>query len=539
MKYSQEIENQLNELADIDKKILLETTTIIRNQILISITIDKSLLNFSEQEPLDIIRFFLILKPTYPDTPPLLYCVSKFCVPPICDGRDLLEEVLQMKWNKEIVFLKLIISLIPPFIGRYMKYIKNLNSSNELIIKREMFGKFYLDSLYESSILKFIPYLYFNPVLEVVGNDKEYMNVEDRVLILTDNFLLLFCTKSLYDIDKLRLIFVGPITSLIYIKQYYADEIVYLKWISKGKDRTINNKFYELQLKTGDGDYIVDTLIDNLSKSSIKFKVTNKVNGVIKREGTVPLVEINLVEEEIKNLEKKIRDKEDVTKESISTLISLYEKAIQYHSALNNQKFEIYIKKTHDIYSNNEYTSLLNMKTISSANNSYNVTQFKRKRKKKGGGDESEGKKKKEKKTKKKLEQKNENIDINNNNENIIKEEDKKEINKVEEKKEDLKDKNDDKQEDIKDINNIINENEKMDDKESKPKRSLKKREEGGKTLRKNRNKFNENNNFSKMQKMDIDKKEIEEMLKSELNLNKGFGDIIKDDKEKKEDINK
>ena len=137
------------------------------------------------------------------------------------------------------------------------------------------------------------------------------------------------------------------------------------------------------------------------------------------------------------------------------------------------------------------------------------------------------------------MEQKNENIDINNNNENIIKEEDKKEINKVEEKKEDLKDKNDDKQEDIKDINNIINENEKMDDKESKPKRSLKKREEGGKTLRKNRNKFNENNNFSKMQKMDIDKKEIEEMLKSELNLNKGFGDIIKDDKEKKEDINK
>ena len=66
-----------------------------------------------------------------------------------------------------------------------------------------------------------------------------------------------------------------------------------------------------MQLRTPDGDYIVDTLIDNLSKRSIKFKVTNKVNGNIKREGSVPLVEINLVEDEIKHLEKNIADKKE------------------------------------------------------------------------------------------------------------------------------------------------------------------------------------------------------------------------------------
>ena len=122
------------------------------------------------------------------------------------------------------------------------------------------------------------------------------MNIEDRKILITDNFVLLFCNKSLYELDQLKLVFVGPITSLIYIRQFITDGIVLLKWIIKGKGIG-NYNTYEMQLRTPDGDYIVDTLIENLSKRSIKFKVTNKVNGTIKREGSVPMIEINLFEE--------------------------------------------------------------------------------------------------------------------------------------------------------------------------------------------------------------------------------------------------
>ena len=559
MEISEEIQNQINELSNIDNRILIESQITSTNEVLIAITINKSLINF-QQEPLDIIRFLLQLKPSYPDTPPILYCISRFCLPELCDGRDFLEDTLQMKWDKNNCFLKLIISQIPSFVQRYLNYIYGFNNINNIIIKRKMFGKYYLDGIYENSILKYIPYLYFESISEIVSIEGKKMNCEDRKILITDNFLLLFCNKSLYEIDKLKLIFVGPITSLLYIRQFYKDEIVLLKWIIKGKG--LQNSNYTQQFKTEDGDYIVDTLIDNLSKKSINFKVTNKVNGNIKREGTVPLVEINLVEEEIKNLENKIKNKESMTKESISILINLYEKAIQYYSALNDKKFEIYIKKIHDIYSNNEYTSLLNMKTVTNTNNQYNVTQFKRKRKKRGVGDDTANKKKK-KIIKKNISEDNNNDnniikELGNNNieEEVNKKENDKENNninnidnnikqniqneKIEEQKEEIKKENEninanDKVEDKKEesINNNI-EKEKKEEKEEKKeiKKETKKRQKRNLKKKEENEKMNSiKNEISK--RLILDKKEIEEMLKNELNIGPPINNEKKDEDKK------
>ena len=558
MEISEEIQNQINELSNIDNRILIESQITSTNEVLIAITINKSLINF-QQEPLDIIRFLLQLKPSYPDTPPILYCISRFCLPELCDGRDFLEDTLQMKWDKNNCFLKLIISQIPSFVQRYLNYIYGFNNINNIIIKRKMFGKYYLDGIYENSILKYIPYLYFESISEIVSIEGKKMNCEDRKILITDNFLLLFCNKSLYEIDKLKLIFVGPITSLLYIRQFYKDGIVLLKWIIKGKG--LQNSNYTQQFKTEDGDYIVDTLIDNLSKKSINFKVTNKVNGNIKREGTVPLVEINLVEEEIKNLENKIKNKECMTKESISILINLYEKAIQYYSALNDKKFEIYIKKIHDIYSNNEYTSLLNMKTVTNTNNQYNVTQFKRKRKKRGVGDDTANKKKKKIIKKNISEENNDNNiikELGNNNieEEVNKKENDKENNninnidnnikqniqneKIEEQKEEIKKENEninanDKVEDKKEesINNNI-EKEKEEEKEEKKeiKKETKKRQKRNLKKKEENEKMNSIKNEIS-QRMILDKKEIEEMLKNELNIGPPINNEKKDEDKK------
>ena len=548
------IENQLNELSSIDKRIEIESQVLERENVLIAITFDKSLINFQSKEPLDVIRFALLLKPDYPKIPPLLYCLTRFCIPELCDGRDLLEDTLQMKWDSQNCFLKLIISQIPSFVERYLSYYNNDNNLNN----SKMFGKYYLDSIYELTIIKYLPYLYFDIISEVVGNDGVNMNLEDRKLLLTDNFVLLFCNKSLYDIDQLRLVFIGPITSLVHIRQLIKDGIVLLKWMVRGKG-VGNNNIFQMELRTPDGDYIVDTLIENLSKRSIQFKVTNKIGSNIKREGSVPMIEISLVEEEIKHLENKINNKEDVTKESISVLVNLYEKAIQYYSALNDMKFEIFIKKLHNIYSNNEYTSLLNMKTITRSNDKYNVTQFKRKRKKIKSNEDGDNKKKKEKKTKKKNNEK-KNLNEINNKDNDNKDND----NKIEDIKEEKLDKDNDNEdvsdkkneiinEENNDINNIINDNNnininingkeekkeednikenKKEKKENRPKRNSRKREEGNLSLKNNRNDRNEDE-FKKNQ-MYVDKKEIEEMIKNELNM-----DLLNNsnDKENKNEI--
>ena len=523
MKISIETQKQINELSNIDNRILIESQ-INNDEVLIAITINKSLIKF-EKEPLDIIRFMLQIKSTYPETPPLLYCISRFCIPELCDGRDFLEDTLQMKWDKNSCFLKLIISQIPSFVQRYLNYINGTNIINNIILKRKMFGKFYLDAIYETSIIKYIPYLYFNTISEVVSIEGKKMFLEDRKLLITDNFLLLFCPKNLYEIDKLKLVFVGPITSLLYIRQFYKDEIVLLKWIIKGKG--LQSSSYTMQFKTQDGDYIVDTLIDNLSKRSINFKVTKTINGNIKREGTVPMVEINLVEEEIKNIEKKIKNKENITKESISILINLYEKAIQYYSALNNKRFEIFIKKIHEVYSNTEYTSLLNMKTVSNANNQYktginneNVLDIK----------DNNNAEKEKKESENNID--NENINnIKNENEDepkeeIIKEENNNKINNKDDK--------------IKPEINTTKKSDEIEKEEKKevknetkkrPKRNLKKKEEKQKEEKEKINSMEKEIS----QRMILDKKEIEEMLKNEINIGnenkeKNINDKEKDD---------
>ena len=551
MQLSEEIQNQLNELSNIDNRILIESQINPNNELLIAITINKSLIHFYK-EPLDIIRFILQVKSTYPESPPLLFCISRFCIPELCDGRDFLEDTLQMKWDKNSCFLKLIVSQIPSFVQKYLNYINGTENISNIILQRKMFGKYYLDSIYETSILQYVPYLYFDSILEIVNIEEKRAIYEERKIIITDNFLLLFTNKSLYENDKLRLIFVGPITSLIYIRQFYKDGVVLLKWIIKGKGFQSGN--YTMQLQTQDGDYIVDTLIDNLSKRSINFKVTNKINGNIKREGRVPMIEINLVEEEIKNLEKKINNKEGINKESISILINLYEKAIQYYSALNNKRFEIFIKKIHEVYSNSEYTSLLNMKTVSSSNNQYNVTQFKRKRKKKNLGDEN-NKKKKEKKIKNKTEINNENIidkkdnndeekekkenenknNINNENINNIKNEIENEPLEeiIKEENMNVNNKNNNKDDIIKNETNIVKKIEEIEKEEKieiknetrkRPKRNLKKKEE--------KQKEEKINSMEKeiSQRMILDKKEIEEMLKNEMNI----GSLLKNENKEK-----
>ena len=101
-------------------------------------------------------------------------------MPELCDGRDLLEDTLQMKWNSENCFLKLIISQIPSFIQRYLSY---YNNNKIEIINRKMFGRYYLDSIYELSIIKYIPYLYFDVISEVVGNTGKKMKIEDRKIL--------------------------------------------------------------------------------------------------------------------------------------------------------------------------------------------------------------------------------------------------------------------------------------------------------------------------------------------------------------------
>ena len=178
-----------------------------------------------------------------------------------------------------------------------------------------------------------------------------------------------------------------------------------------------------MRIRSVEADKIVEIVMNILKKKSIKYKITNK--DFRPKEGELPQIKIDEVEEEINKYEVTLRLQENVNQENVSYLMELYEKAVQYYSAVNDNKYELYMGKIQDMFSNEQFTKLLNEKKKNNIKdidkNYYN-------------------KNKEEKKDDKKEEKKEDNNNNKKENINIIKEEkEEKKQEKKEEKKEEIK----------------------------------------------------------------------------------------------------
>lgn len=161
----------------------------------------------------------------------------------------------------------------------------------------------------------------------------------------------------MFESDKLILAFYAAIKSLIHIKHYTASDIVEFTWKIKGNRKML------MRIRSRDADKIVEIIMGVLKKKSIKYKITNK--DFRPKEGELPQIQIDNVEEEINKYEVTLRLQENVNEENVSYLMELYEKAVQYYSAVNDNKYELYTSKIQDMFSNEEYTKLLNNKNKS------------------------------------------------------------------------------------------------------------------------------------------------------------------------------
>ena len=464
---------EVKELSNWDEpgfKILVETMSGFKYTIKIKIDsslLDQELIKLIDKDE-DIV-FILLIKYNHPYLAPFLFCLTRFSVPELSDGRDLLEEVLKSPWPiKRKKLLKKVIKLIPGFINDYLK---NVTAQKNI----KILGKYYLDNTYELNILKLFPYLYLDDIYEIVpvGNDKRVFD-DKRKIMITEGFILLFVEKSIFEIQKLKLIFWGPIGSLSVIKQMQGKNVIELKWKTK-KERT-----NLMRLKTEKSQQIFDLLIDCLNKKKMEFNITNESYG--SKKGELPKIDIAGVEQEISKLEIKIKinRKEGSNMENTVQLMNLYEKAVQYYSALNDYRYQIYMRKTKKLFNNMSDKDL----------------GFKKLEEKKDKKEEKKkkGKKGKKKKSKNKEEKKEEKI------------EEKKEDKKVEDKKDEVKNNEKEKEEggiQIEEKNEVL-----IDDKASKEEKKENKEENKKQEIEKELKPKEEKKEVKKEEKK-VEKKEV------------------------------
>ena len=297
----------------------------------ILITINKSIIENCKSDLNEDVEFILLIKYNHPKIAPSIFCITNFCYPEISDPRDLIDDIVGGPWKKNNKSIKEIIELIPIFINNYTKKISDKNFIPSI-------GKFYLDCTYELNIIKLFPYLCLDDVYEVVSlsNDKKSY-LQKRKMMLTEGFVLLFIDNSIFETEKMKLIFFGSINSLSMIKQ--VKDIIELSW------RVKKNKLSLMRLKTNDVEKIMGELIKCLKKTKAKFDVINESKE--KKTGELPKIDIVSVERKISKLEIKIKinGKSKANDENAKQLMKLYEKAVQYYSAINDKRFEVHLKK--------------------------------------------------------------------------------------------------------------------------------------------------------------------------------------------------
>ena len=344
------LDEELISLGSLDKSIYIKIDKISDGSMDITITIDKS--NFVQKcfEINEDLKFLLHIKRNFPIGAPNLYCLSKVFSPDLCDIRDLLSDVIGKRWgkNQKYYHIKTIISKIPNFINKYIENNYSGSNTSHLIV-----GKFHLDTIYQNKHLLLFPHLFFDNVYEkVFYENSDLYSDEGRKLYICEGFILLFVETSIFQSEYLNLVFYASIKSLIHIKHYTESDIVEFTWKIKGGRNSL------MRIRTKDAGNIVKIITEILKKKKIKHQITNK--DFRPKEGEIPQIDIDLVEEEINKYEVTLRLQENVNHENVNYLMKLYEKAVQYYSALNDNKYELYMTKIHDMFGNEEFTKLLN-----------------------------------------------------------------------------------------------------------------------------------------------------------------------------------
>ena len=119
------------------------------------------------------IKFLLVINNEYPNKEPELYCITVFSHPHICDGRNLINDIINGEWVNKKLPLENIINKIPKFIVRFNEII---NDDNTCIV-----GKYIINKYYKINFIKELP-IYFNSI----SNNSKIITISDISLCIYD-----------------------------------------------------------------------------------------------------------------------------------------------------------------------------------------------------------------------------------------------------------------------------------------------------------------------------------------------------------------
>ena len=262
----------------------------------------------------------------------------------ISDGRDLLPFITNKLYNKIEYKSFNLIQLIES-INKFVLSLTEKNLSN--------IGRFYLGEEYNINIISNLKNIHALNCYHCDLINGNYFDIPCLVTISDDYFCLYEydnSNKRNKDNNKFTLVFYATIKSILSFKKSLVGSIV---TITFRKDN--NGKDFSLRVMSDVDDEmenIMDVLINKIDNIGYRMNIYQK------RKGNIPDTNIESTEKRIKEYEDLIKAEEENAK-IIKELLELYEKAIEYYSAINDKRYMEYNNKIRRILKNEKYSKLI------------------------------------------------------------------------------------------------------------------------------------------------------------------------------------
>ncbi len=144
------------------------------------------------------------------------------------------------------------------------------------------------------------------------GKEKEM----PKILLVSDIYLCLFDQEK-WTKNNLQMTFWSNIRSLVTIKKLIKGNTIRFFWKQKNKKRN-----FEMAISVEDPNELVNILLDRMSNFGINYKVSK--NNLGPKEGVIPPIDIDTVENSIAEFEAKVEKDPDMN--TMQYLMTLYEK---------------------------------------------------------------------------------------------------------------------------------------------------------------------------------------------------------------------
>ena len=257
----------------------------------------------------------------------------------INDGRDLFRDLTLSKNNNFTSDFDL--NIIVSAIKQFLKNIKGIDTR---------MGYFYIDSQYDLNILNYITEgnknLLFSKVKLMEKVNNRNLEIPVNCLISEDYFCLFEnIPKNKF---KIKLTFYSSLKILKSFNKSYVGSIITLLWKQYGPVE------YEMKL-TSENDDLINQMVEFIIQKIRNFGFHMDI--IKRKDGKLPEINISKIEREISQMEIQMKNGGNIL--IFNKLISNYEKAVEYYSAVGDNKYEDYNKRIQELLKNDKFNKFV------------------------------------------------------------------------------------------------------------------------------------------------------------------------------------